>query len=225
MPSKLNSEFNYRYQVLGNTPWEKIKILKGFLEGRIRAVALEKVSHLKHAAKVAELEHLKATNAPKHEQLNLEAELVELDSHMVIIDEAYELNRKEIQILNKLLSECYEIAELVRFPGYSDEEMFEANAANEFTVSTLREMQSEIVAMGQPLAATVLHVMSNPHTLSAAIQAGLIPMQSLPLVVDNAPVYGSLTLEEAQELIQPLLTATLEQKDNVLLLQKPKTKI
>lgn len=222
MPSKLNSEFNYRYQVLGNTPWEKIKILKGFLEGRIRAVALEEVSHLKYDAKVAELEHLKATNAPKHEQLKLQAELIELDSHMVVIDEAYELNRKEVEILNKLLAECYEIAEPTRIPGYSDEEMFEANAANEFTVSTLREMQSEIVAMGQPLAATVLHVMSNPHTLSAAIQAGLIPMQSLPLVVDNAPVYGSLTLEEAQALIQPLLAATIEQKDNVLLLQKPK---
>jgi hypothetical protein len=222
MPSKLNSEFNYRYQVLGNTPWEKIKILKGFLEGRIRAVALEEVSHIKHAAKVAELEHLKATDAPKHEQLNLQAELIELDSHMVIIDEAYELNRKEIEILNRLLAECYDIAEPTRIPGYSDEDMFEANAANEFTVSTLREMQSEIVAMGQPLAATVLHVMSNPHTLSAAIQAGLIPMQSLPLVVDNAPVYGSLTLEEAQTLIQPLLKATLEQNNNVLLLQKPK---
>ena len=222
MPSKLNSEFNYRYQVLGNTPWEKIKILKGFLEGRIRAVALEEVSHLKYEAKVAEFEHLKATNAPKHEQLKMQAELIELDSHMVIIDEAYELNRKEVEILNKLLAECYDIAEPTRIPGYSDEDMFEANAANEFTVSTLREMQSEIVAMGQPLAATVLHVMSNPHTLSAAIQAGLIPMQSLPLVVDNAPVYGSLTLEEAQTLIQPLLTATIEQKDNVLLLQKPK---
>jgi hypothetical protein len=222
MPSKLNSEFNYRYQVLGNTPWEKIKILKGFLEGRIRAVALEEVSHLKHAAKVAEFEHLKATDAPKHEQLNMQAELIELNSHMVIIDEAYELNRKEIEILNGLLSECYDIAEPTRIPGYSDEDMFEANAANEFTVSTLREMQSEIVAMGQPLAATVLHVMSNPHTLSAAIQSGLIPMQSLPLVVENAPVYGSLTLEEAQTLIQPLLTATIEQQNNVLQLQKSK---
>jgi len=220
MPSKLNSEFNYRYQVLGNTPWEKIKILKGFLEGRIRAVALEEVSHLKHAAKVAELEHLKVTDAPKHEQLNLQAELIELNSHMVIVDEAYELNRKEIEILNRLLAECYDIAEPTRIPGYSDEDMFEANAANEFTVSTLREMQSEIVAMGQPLAATVLHVMSNPHTLSAAIQAGLIPMQSLPLVVENAPVYGLLTLEEAQTLIQPLVTATIEQENNVLQLQK-----
>ena len=41
MASKLNTEFNYRYQVIGDTPWEKIKTLKGFLEGRIRAAALE----------------------------------------------------------------------------------------------------------------------------------------------------------------------------------------
>ena len=222
MPSKLNSEFTYRYQVLGNTPWEKIKILKGFLEGRVRAVALEKVAHLKYEAKVSELQHLKYNNAPKHEQLTLQAELVELDSHMVVVDEAYELNRKEIEILNGLLSECYDIAEPTRIPGYSDEEMFEANAANEFTVSTLREMQSEIVAMGQPLAATVLHVMSNPHTLSAAIQSGLIPAHSLMLTVENAPVYGSLTLEEAQALIEPLITATFEPKGNVLHLKKLK---
>lgn len=222
MPSKLNSEFNYRYQVLGNTPWEKIKILKGFLEGRVRAVALEEVSHLKHEAKVAELEYLKATGAPRHEQLRMQAELVEAISHMVVIDEAYALNRQEIKNLNELLAECYEIAEPTRIPGYSDEQMFEANAANEFTVSTLREMQSEIVAMGQPLAATVLHVMSNPHTLRKAIQSGLIPAQSLALTVENAPVYGSLTLEEAQSLIEPLITATLEPSNNVLQLQQIK---
>ena len=32
MAQKFNSEFNYRYQVIGCTPWEKIKTLKGFLE-------------------------------------------------------------------------------------------------------------------------------------------------------------------------------------------------
>jgi hypothetical protein len=41
MPSKLNSEFNYRYLVNGETPWEKIKILKGFLEGRKHATKKE----------------------------------------------------------------------------------------------------------------------------------------------------------------------------------------
>jgi hypothetical protein len=47
MASKLNTEFNYRYQVIGETVWEKIKTLQGFLEGSIRAAALEEVGELK----------------------------------------------------------------------------------------------------------------------------------------------------------------------------------
>ena len=38
----------------------------------------------------------------------------------------------------------------------------------------------------------------------------------------DATHYPSLTLEEAQALIKPLITATLEPKDNVLQLQKIK---
>ena len=73
MSSKLNSEFNYRYQVIGETPWEKIKTLKGFLEGRIRASALEQVGELKYQAKLAELRHLEKNDSPIHLILNLKA--------------------------------------------------------------------------------------------------------------------------------------------------------
>ena len=59
MAQKLNTEFNYRYQVIGDTPWERIKTLKGFLEGRIRAQALEEVDKLKYQAKLAKLNYLK----------------------------------------------------------------------------------------------------------------------------------------------------------------------
>jgi len=58
MASNLNSEFNYRYQVIGDTPWEKLKQLQNFLEGRKRAEALEEVADLKRRAKHAELAHL-----------------------------------------------------------------------------------------------------------------------------------------------------------------------
>ena len=50
MASHLNSEFNYRYQVNGETPWEKLKQLQNFLESRKRAAALEKVADLKRRA-------------------------------------------------------------------------------------------------------------------------------------------------------------------------------
>ena len=190
MPSKFNTEFNYKYQVIGNTPWERIKTLKGFLEGRVRAVALEECSHLQHDALLAEMAFLKTNGAPEHKQMRLQAKILESASHMVIVDEAYELNRKEIEILNKLLAECYEMAEPTRIEGYSDEEMYEANASHEFAVLTMREMQSEIVANGRPTSATVLHAMTNPHVLTAVLQSGLLPAEAIPLLTGNAPIFA-----------------------------------
>ena len=190
MPSKFNSEFNYKYQVVGNTPWEKIKILKGFLEGRERAIALEECAHLQHDSLVAEMAYLKTTGAPEHEQMRLQAKIVESASHMVVVDEAYELNRQEIEILKNLLAECYEMAEPTRIEGDTDEEMFEVNAEHEFAVTTMREMQSEIIANGRPTPATVLHAMNNPHVLAATLKAGLLPAEAIPLLTGNAPIFA-----------------------------------
>ena len=184
MPAKFNSEFNYRYQVIGETPWEKIKTLKGFLEGRKRAAVMEQVSNKKYEAKYAELQYLKGNNGLRHVILNLEAEILEIESHRVTSDEAFELNRQEIKILEKLLVELYEIAEPTRILGNTDEEMFEENAANEFTVMIGKEIQAEIIANGRPSPAKLRNAMSNPHTWAALKQVGLIPKET-PLLIGN----------------------------------------
>ena len=179
MAQKLNTEFNYRYQVIGDTPWERIKTLKGFLEGRIRAEALEEVNKLKHQAKLSKLNYLKnGGQGLEHEILELKAEILEADSHQGSLDEAFELTKDEIKILKKLIKELYVIAEPTRIKGYTDEEMFEANAANEFTVNMGREIQSEMIANGRPSAARIRNAMSNPHTWNALKQVGLIPKQT-----------------------------------------------
>ena len=176
MAQKLNTEFNYRYQVIGDTPWERIKTLKSFLEGRIRALALKEVSKLKHQAKLSKLNYLKnGGEGLEHEILELKAEILETDSHQGTLEEAFELTRAEIKILKKLLKELYAIAEPTRIKGYTDEQMFEANAANEFTVNIGREIQAEMIANGRPSPAKLRNAMSNPHTWSALKQIGLIP--------------------------------------------------
>ena len=176
MASKLNTEFNYRYQVIGDTPWEKIKTLKGFLEGRIRAAVLEEVGALKDQAKVAKLKYLQnGGQGLEHEILQLKAEILEGESHQPAAKEAFELNQKEIKILKKLLKELYVIAEPTRIPVYSDEEMWEANQANEFTVNIGREIQAEMLANGRPSPAKLRNAMSNPHTWNALKGVGLIP--------------------------------------------------
>lgn len=177
--AKLNSEFNYRYQVIGETVWEKIKTLQGFMDGRKRAAALEKVSELKTQAVYEKLKHLKETNAPLHEILEHEADIIEMESAKKEEAKNFQDNRDEIKILEKLFAELYALAEPTRLKHedgtpYSDEEMFEANAVNEFTVWLAREMQAEIMAHGQPSAARIKNAMSNPITWNALKQIGII---------------------------------------------------
>jgi len=177
MASKFNSEFNYRYQVIGHTPWQKIKTLQGFLEGRVRAAKLEEVSKIKFQAKIAKLKHLQETGL-EHEILEHEAEILETKSFYETEKDGFKLNRDEIKILNKLLDELYVIANPTRIEGYTDEEMFEANAANEFTVTIGREIQAEMIANGRPSPAKIGNAMSNPYTWNALKNIGLIPKET-----------------------------------------------
>lgn len=186
MPSKLNSEFNYRTQVIGETPWEKIKTLQGFLEGRYRAKALEEVGAKKFAAKKAKLEHLKKTSNLEHEILELEAEILELESVQESMKQAYKLNLDEIEILKKLLAELYEIAEPTRLEGYTDEMMFEFNAANEFTVWVAKEIHAEILAQGHPSPAKIRNAMSSPQAWQALQEIGLVPKET-PILGNDDP--------------------------------------
>jgi hypothetical protein len=186
MASNLNSEFNYRYQVIGSTPWEKIKTLQGFLVGRKRAAVLEEVSALKYQAKLEELKHLKTVPALPHVLLNLQAEIIELESFLDDQTHAFRLNDKEIKILNKLMTELYIEVEPTRLKHedgtpYTDDEMFEANANHEFTVTIGREIQAEIIANGRPSPAKLLNAMSNPQTLDALKMVGIVPKETILL--------------------------------------------
>jgi hypothetical protein len=186
MPSKLNTEFNYRTQVIGETVWEKIKTLQGFLEGRQRAARLQEVGEIAYQAKLAKLEHFESVGAPKYQCLELLAEIKEYES-AGDMSHAYELNRQEIEILQRLLEEYYVIAEPTRIPGYTDEQMFEANAANEFTAVMAKEIYAEIIATGRPSAAKIRNAMRHPQTWAALKQVGLVPVDHELLSVSNDP--------------------------------------
>jgi hypothetical protein len=217
MASNLNSEFNYRYQVIGNTPWEKIKTLQGFLVGRKRAAVLEEVAELKYQAKLEELKHLKEISALPHIILNLQAEIIELESHLDDQKHAFELNRKEIKILEKLLAELYNEVEPTRLhhedgTPYSDDEMFEANANYEFTVMVGREIQSEIIANGRPSPAKLLNAMSNPQTLQALMQVGLVPQNTVLLEQKDIMLQLSNQTSSVTEPLKELETSTSKKK-------------
>jgi hypothetical protein len=121
--------------------------------------------------------------------MELEADIIEMESFFEESKRNFEQNKDEIKIIEKLLKECYELAEPTRLKHkdgtfYSDEEMFEVNAANEFTVLLAREMQAEVIANGRPSAAKIKNAMSNPLTWTALKNIGLIP-QETPLIASN----------------------------------------
>jgi hypothetical protein len=217
MGTRFNTEFNYRYQVEGNTPWEKIKILKGFLVGRKRAMVLEAVSAKKLEAKHLELKHIISMDALPHVILNLEAELMETESHSADIEESFRVTEKEIVVLEKLLAELYAVAEPTRIAGYTDDEMFEANAANEFTVWIAKEIQAEIIANGRPSPAKLRNAMSNPGSFEALKALGLLPPDTVLIGNSIEPfLEGKLANStEAQLLTSGSTTATENPLDGV----------
>lgn len=195
--SKFNSEFNYRYQVIGETVWEKIKTLLGFLDGRQQAAAMEEVSMLKMQALEEKLQYLKDTNAPAYEITEHLAIMKEAEASIESSKKNFRDNEEEIVILNKLLKELYDIAEPTRLSHedgtpYSDEEMFEVNAANEFTVWLAREMQAEIISNGRPSPAKIKNAMSNPVTWLALKDIGFIPNETKYIAGNVDPSFVTL---------------------------------
>jgi hypothetical protein len=132
----------------------------------------------------------------------------------------FEQNRQEIAILERYLSECYELAEPTRLKQsdgtrYSDEEMFEVNAANEFTVLLAREMQAEIISGGRPSAAKIKNAMSNPITWQALKNIGIIPAETQMIAgsIDptNIQLIATDDLSMAIEHKQPVQSITKKQ--------------
>jgi hypothetical protein len=199
MASKYNSEFNYRFLVEGETIWAKIKTLQGFLEGRIRAKGLEEIGKLKLDAKREKLANAESTNASSWEIKTLKVELMEAENWLASENDGFRKNDEEIEILEKLLVEAFEIAEPTRINGFSDEQMWEANQANEYTLKVAKDMQSEIIANGRPSAMTVRQAMSAPETWEAVKKIGLVPDDCHLITGGNDPQKIILSLPEPDE--------------------------
>lgn len=208
---KVNTEFNYRFQVKGETPWERIKVLKGFLEGRQRVLDNLPSVELKRKAAHAELEYLKNSDSPPHVVMRMQADIMEMENMLAIEEEGFELTRQEVKIIKTLLQELYDIVEPTRLKhedgsDYTDEEMFEINAANEFTAMIGKEMYAEILATGRPSPAKLLNAMSNPYTFTALKNAGLIPKEALMLTAGANPLKIELKQDEVGVGEPPSLT-------------------
>ena len=165
--------------------WERIKVLNGFLEGRLQAVKLRECSILRHKAKVLELEYMISQNSLEHVILKLKADLIEHESGLSIEKHAFELCETEIVDLKNILKELYKQAEPTRITGYTDDQMYEVNSENEFTTLICREIQSEIIANGRPSPARIKNAMSCPATFNTLKLLNVIPQETEVIDVDK----------------------------------------
>ena len=175
MANKINDEFNYRFQVKGETVWERIRTLQGFKIKRTRDLMTEGLSELKYAAKLAEYNNAKSMPALLHVILLLKAEVKEFELGLYDMQEAYDLNREELVIIDRLLAELFVIAEPTRVKGYTDEQMFELNALNEYTTWLAKEVYAEQMATGTVSATRIRQAMNCPATFKALQDANLLP--------------------------------------------------
>ena len=125
---------------------------------------------------------------------NLKVKLLEAENFLESESDGFIKNDEEIQILEKLLAEAFEIAEPTRLQGYSDEEMWEANQANEYTVKVAKDMQAEMIANGRPSAMLIRQAMSNPQTWEAVKEIGLVPEDCELIAGNNDPQKIQLSL-------------------------------
>ena len=145
-------------------------------------------------AKREELESAEKDGLPSWKVKKLKAEVLESENWIETEYDGFRKNEEEVTILEKLLAEAYEIAEPTRINGHSDEEMWELNQANEFTLRVAKDLQSEMIANGRPSAMLVRQAMSNPHTWEACKQIGIIPNDCHLITGGNNPEKITLSL-------------------------------
>jgi hypothetical protein len=91
--------------------------------------------------------------------------------------------------------------------------MYEANAANEFTVNIGREIQAEMIANGRPSPAKLRNAMSNPYTWNALKSVGLIPKETKMLEGNIDPLQITLKVAEDNNFFETEKTLIIDIKD------------
>lgn len=188
MPSKSMSEFEYRHLSRGLTIWEKLRELERYLVTKRRAAKQQAVDEKRSLAKRAKLKHLKENSGLEHEILELEADILVEESFAEEAAELYNLNLEEIALLERLVAEARGIAEHTRIPGYTDEQMFDANAANEYTAGMVKKLQADFIATGCLNPVTLKDAMLVPQTFVALKQLGYLPPDTGFLLPSNDPM-------------------------------------
>lgn len=142
MASQVNSQFAYINLINGETVWERLRIVRNFLEDRRAALAMKPAGELKRQAILAKIEE--ATKLS--EKLNAEAELIEFDAMQATQEDGYKKLDDELAFLVEYEAKLAQAAEATRILDKTDDEMYQLNMPQEVYMRNLRKIETEQVA-------------------------------------------------------------------------------
>lgn len=145
MASQVNSQFAYVNLINGETVWERLRIVRNFIEDRKIAKTLQKTQEKKRKALTLEIEEANATGL-QSAVLHAEVKLEEYDAHQDQQTDGYAKLDAELEFLLKYEIELAKIAEGTRVLGKTDDEMYQINMGTEVVMRNMRKIETEKVA-------------------------------------------------------------------------------
>lgn len=170
--SQVNRNAAYLFDIDGNTVWERLRVIRGFLDDRQRALATSNLDMEKSEKE-----------AKEHGEDSYEYKkfLIEKPFRLDLIDDC----EREIEFLTDVEARLAAEAEKTRISGKSDKDMYELNFFEEHTNRLVTDAQAEIVANGRLSTNTVKMLFRNKAAMNRTLEMGLLSEEVLKL---QAPV-------------------------------------
>jgi transcription elongation GreA/GreB family factor len=142
MASQVNSQFAYINLINGETIWERLRIVRNFIEDRKIAKKLQTTQDKKRLGFLAKIDEAKLSS----EKIFAEVELEEFDAHKEQQEDGYKKLDDELEFLLKYEMELAKIAEETRVLDKTDDEMYQINMGTEVIMRNMRKIETERVA-------------------------------------------------------------------------------
>lgn len=163
--SQLNHNSAYVYSVDGNTVWERLRVIRGFLTDRKKALALAEIS-------LEEIEEQILSATDKYDRKKLELELPDLKDNI-------QYAKEEVDFLVAMEADLAAKAEVTRIEGKTDREMYEINHFFEHEVRLANKAKSEILSENRIRPDTILELVRCPKALAQVEETGLLQNANL----------------------------------------------
>lgn len=169
MASQLNHNAAYLYAVEGITVWERLRVIRNFLEDRRLAYNLALLNKEKTEYEISQLT----------DSIEDSFKLREIELYKPQSEDGIKKCKDEIQFLEELEKQLIEKAEPLRVTGKTDDEMYEINFYNETIVRLVRKAHGEIISIGRISPETLENLFKCPPALEVLHTQGIIDYEQI----------------------------------------------